>query len=51
MAVSHIVVMFLDKQATAPEMADQLKNCINQKAHGFAVIAYKLRAQYELLTL
>ena len=28
-------VMFSGKQTTARKMADQLKNCINQRAHGF----------------
>ena len=28
-------VMFSGKQTTAHKMADQLKNCINQRAHGF----------------
>ena len=28
-------VMFTGKQTTARKMADQLKNCINQGAHGF----------------
>ena len=28
-------VMFSGKQTTAPKMADQLKNCINQKVHKF----------------
>ena len=27
--------MFSGKQTTARKMADQLKNCINQRAHGF----------------
>ena len=27
--------MFSGKQTTAHKMADQLKNCINQRAHGF----------------
>ena len=28
-------VMYSGKQTTARKMADQLKNCINQRAHGF----------------
>ena len=28
-------VMFSGKQTTAHKMADQLKNCINQRSHGF----------------
>ena len=27
--------MFSGKQTTTRKMADQLKNCINQRAHGF----------------
>ena len=33
--VSLQSVMFSGKQTTAHKMADQLKNCINQRAHGF----------------
>ena len=28
-------VVFSGKQTTAHKMGDQLKNCINQRAHGF----------------
>ena len=45
--------MLSGKQTTARKMTDHLRNCINQRAHGFGftVTAYILRAQYELMTL
>ena len=33
-------VMFSGKQTTARKMADHLKNCINQRAHGFYIHTY-----------
>ena len=43
--------MFSGKQTTARKMADQLTTVLIKEHMGFTVIAYILRAQYELLTL